>query len=308
MNKTQNMPKNFRFSKRWGQNFLIDKSVSPRIAAESGASNRDVLEIGPGMGALTLELAPLAKRVLSVEVDSLLIDPLNVVLKASGVSNVSVVNADIMKANLNELLAEHFPLTLKSTNELADEPPNELAQERPIVCANLPYSITTPVISKLIESKLFSSLTVMIQKEVALRISAKPGTSDYGAFSVFCRYHSEPTILFSVPPTAFNPQPKVTSAVVRFDLQQGFANAQENEIQPADEAFMFKVVKFSFAQRRKTLANALSAGFAKPRDLFLDVILRLGYDPNLRGETLSVAQFSELANALKPALDASKPT
>ena len=186
----------FRFSKSMGQNFLIDPTVPQEIAAVSGTGvGVGVLEIGPGIGALTEQLAQRAERVTAIELDGRLLPILEETLKEY--DNVSVVNGDVLKLDLPSLAAERF------------------AGLTPVVCANLPYNITTPVLSALLEAKCFRSITVMIQREVARRICAAPRTSDYGAFSLFCQYHASCELLFEVPPESFLPAPKVTSAVVQ---------------------------------------------------------------------------------------------
>jgi 16S rRNA (adenine1518-N6/adenine1519-N6)-dimethyltransferase len=274
----KNLPDNFHFSKARGQNFLVDLTIPKRIAELSGISGKNVLEIGPGMGALTLELAKLAERVLCVEVDRQLIEPLRNILRDNGADNVTVVNLDALKIDINSLIDEHFGYDC-----------------RPVVCANLPYAITTPILSKLIESKRFDALTVMVQLEVAERICAKPGTKDYGAFSVFAQYYTEPKILFSVPPTAFVPRPKVTSAVARLAMR---LPVLAEDCEGSDEKKLFRVVKASFAQRRKTMVNALSAGLNLPKERLVLILTELGYSPDVRGETFSVAEFVRLAATL----------
>jgi len=263
----------FRFSRSLGQNFLTAAWVPRRIAEASGAdASRGVLEIGPGVGCLTRELAALAGRVAAVELDSRLIPVLAETL--ADCPNVTVVPGDIMKLDLRRLTEEQFP---------------GLA---PMVCANLPYNITSPVLTRLIESCLFSSLTVMIQREVALRLCAEPGTADYGAFGVFVNYHCVPELLFDVPPACFTPAPKVTSTVVRLTARPAPAVAVR------DEKLFFRVVRGAFLQRRKTLVNALASALSLPKGTVADAVAACGLGATVRGETLSLAEFAALTDEL----------
>jgi len=266
-----NLPKEFKFSKKWGQNFLIDNTIPLRIAEEAEIDGKYVLEIGPGAGALTLELARKAKQVLCLEVDKLLIEPLKTTLAIEQLDNTTVLNQDALKTDLRALVAQYF-----GDGEI-------------VVCANLPYAITTPILSHLIDSKLFSSLTVMVQLEVAERICASAGTKDYGAFSVYCQYYSVPKLLFKVPPTAFVPRPKVTSAVIKLSIRSDGDNT-------CDENALFKTVKLAFGQRRKTLVNALSSGYDKAKVAV--VLEKLGFPPDIRGERLTVTDFIALSELL----------
>ena len=264
----------FRFSKGLGQNFLIDASVPRRIADFSELDERHwVLEIGPGVGCLTRELAERAGRVTAVEKDDRLVPVLAETL--AGYDNVSVVNLDFLKLDLEQLAAEHSGgLT-------------------PVVCANLPYNITSPILAKLLESRLFESITVMIQREVAERLCAEPNTSDYGSFTVFVNWHSEPEILFSVSPSCFMPPPKVTSSVIRLRTRK---NAPAEV--PSEELF-FRVVRASFAQRRKTLANALAAGLGGiSKDDIARAIAAAELPERVRGEVLGIPEFANLARIL----------
>lgn len=263
----------FHFSKSMGQNFLVDESVPRRIAQMSGIDGScGVLEIGPGIGALTVQLAPLAGKVVSVELDKKLQPLLEETL--SGISNSTVVMGDILKTDIPKLVEEHFKGL------------------EPCVCANLPYNITTPVLTKLIDCGLFSFITVMIQKEVARRICAGPGSGDYGAFTVYANYHMEPKLLFDVPPGCFIPQPKVTSSVIKLTRRA----APPADVR--DEALFFKVVRASFAQRRKTLLNGLAAAFPLKKEVLEKVITDCGFDPRVRGETLSVTDFAAVSDML----------
>ena len=264
----------FRFSKSLGQNFLTAAWVPERIAAEAGIAPGDgVLEVGPGVGCLTAQLAGRAEKVLALELDERLRGVLNETLADFG--NVSVVFADAVKADLPALCREHLG-------------------ERPWrVCANLPYNVTTPLLTAFLRAGCFESITVMVQKEVAQRLCAAPGTGEYGAFSLLVQWYAEPELLFDVPPHCFVPQPKVTSAVVRL---------QQRQAPPADVAdvdFFFAVVRAAFNQRRKTLPNAVSAGIqALARADVESALLSLGLSPTVRGEALSLAQFAALSNAL----------
>lgn len=265
----------FHFSKSMGQNFLIESWVPYDIAQASGAAaGYGVLEIGPGIGPLTVQLAQLADRVVSVELDKALLPVLNETL--SGYDNVDVVPGDIMKVNIPQLISEKMDGLC------------------PIACANLPYNITTPVITSLLEAGCFQQITVMIQREVAMRICAAPGSPDYGAFSVFCQYHSNCERLFDVGPECFLPAPKVTSSVIRLTPRP---KPQEVE----DEAMFFRVVRASFAQRRKTLLNSLSSvfGAACSKDELRDAILACGLSEDVRGERLGIPEFAMLAKQLK---------
>lgn len=271
----------FRFSKSMGQNFLIEGWVPRDIAEASGAeAHCGVLEIGPGIGPLTVQLAQRAGRVAAIELDKALLPILAETL--APYDNVSVIPGDAMKLDLATLANEQFPgLT-------------------PIACANLPYNITTPVITALVEANCFASITVMIQREVALRICAAPGTSDYGAFSLFCQYHTQPEFLFEVPPECFLPAPKVTSAVIRL---------VPRPVPPQDlveEPFFFQVVKASFAQRRKTLLNGLSSAFGSrlDKDALRSILEGCGLPADVRGERLGIAEFARLAAALQERLRA----
>lgn len=264
----------FRFSKSMGQNFLTAAWVPQQIAAESGITAADgALEIGPGVGCLTAELAKTAGRVTAIELDERLRGVLGETL--ADFDNVSVVFADALKADLPAICAETLG-------------------ERPWkVCANLPYNVTTPLITAFLEAGCFESVTVMIQKEVAQRLCAAPGTGEYGAFSVLVQWYAEPKLLFDVPPHCFVPQPKVTSAVVRMDRRTAPPASVD------DEKLFFRTVRAAFAQRRKTLSNALRSGFSElDRAAIESAMEETGLPPAVRGETLSIAQFAALSNAL----------
>lgn len=267
----------FHFSKSMGQNFLIAGWVPQQIAdAAQLDKSCGVLEIGPGIGPLTQQLALRAGKVAAVELDRSLLPILAETL--ADYDNVEVVPGDVMKLDLPTLLADKFEgLTAH-------------------VCANLPYNITTPVLTKLLECGLFRSVTVMIQKEVAKRICAGPGTADYGAFSLLCQYYAKCELLFEVLPSCFLPAPKVTSAVVRLEVR----NKPPVDVEPDA---LFGVVRAAFAQRRKTLLNGLSSAYGMQfsKDELRQIILDCGLPESVRGEKLGLAEFAELAKRLTPA-------
>ena len=264
----------FRFSKAKGQNFLVASWVPRSIAEEALVDeSAGVLEIGPGIGSLTQQLCLRAGKVCAVELDRRL-EP--ILEKTLGeFTNLELVWGDAMKLDLAALVREKFPGL------------------RPMACANLPYYITTPVLTVLLEAKCFDRVTVMVQKEVAQRIAAAPGTADYGAFSIFCQYYAVPELLFEVGPNCFLPQPKVTSAVVSLQVRQ------ERPWNILDEEIFFRAVRASFAMRRKKLSNGLAAGFPELGKAGAEsVIAECGFDPAVRGETLGIPAFAALANAI----------
>jgi 16S rRNA (adenine1518-N6/adenine1519-N6)-dimethyltransferase len=260
-----------------GQNFLIENWVPYDIAHASGARpGTGVMEVGPGIGPLTRELSARADKVVSVELDRSLLPILAETLADR--DNTEIVSGDILKTDIPALVAEKFPgLT-------------------PLACANLPYNITTPAITALIEAGCFEQITVMIQKEVAQRICAAPGTSDYGAFSVYCQYHAHCELLFDVPNTCFIPAPKVTSSVLRLTPRPA-------PVEVDDPEHFFKVVKAAFAQRRKTLLNGLMSSFGSKlsKQELQDVILSCGFSADIRGERLGIPEFAKLSKALREA-------
>ena len=265
----------FHFSKSMGQNFLIADWVPRDIAEAAGLDEGcGVLEIGPGIGPLTVQLAQRAGRVAAIELDRALLPILAETL--AGYPNAQVIPGDVMTLDLAALAAEQFPgMAVKA-------------------CANLPYNITTPVITKLLEAGCFQSITVMIQREVARRICAEPDSADRGAFSLFCQYHAQCELLFDVGPECFLPAPKVTSSVIRLIPRS----------QPpvdADPEALFRLVKAAFAQRRKTLLNALSAAYGSrlSKDELRQAISDCGLSETVRGERLSLDEFSNLANILQ---------
>ena len=270
----------FRFSKSLGQNFLIQGWVPQDIAYASGCDEESgVLEIGPGIGPLTVQLAKRAGRVAAIELDKDLLPILAETL--AGYDNVTVIPGDVMKLDLPALVREQFTgLT---------------PQLSPMVCANLPYNITTPVLTLLLESGLFSVITVMIQKEVAQRICASPGSKDYGAFTVLCRYYADTELLFDVPRECFLPAPKVTSAVVKLTPHAPPACVH-------DEKIFFQVVRGAFGLRRKTLLNALGSAFPLEKDTLRDAIDAAGLAPEIRGEKLGIPEFAALADEIKARL------
>ena len=263
----------FHFSKAMGQNFLIQGWVPRDIAAASGADQHTgVLEIGPGIGPLTRELAQRAGKVVSVELDRRLYPVLEETM--ADFPNFTLIRGDVMQQELPALVREHF------------------GGLRPILCANLPYNITTPLLTRVVESRCFQSLTVLIQKEVAQRICAAPGTADYGAFTLLMQYYTAPELLFEVPNTCFLPAPKVTSAVIHCPVRQ------QPPVEVGREAMLWRTVRAGFALRRKTLVNSLQTGFSLPKDRLAAIVSACGLPENVRGERLSLADYAALADAL----------
>lgn len=265
------------FRKELGQNFLTDPAVVEDIA-DSCSDTRDatILEIGPGIGVLTQELGMRYRRVLSVEIDQRLIPVLRFTLQDCPPGVVEVVNRDFMKTDLHELLDGAF------------------AEGEVSVCANLPYYITTPILMRLLESGLpFANITVMVQAEVADRLCARAGSKDYGAITAVLGYYGEAERLFRVPAGKFMPVPKVDSAVVRIRLWR------ERPVVPRDEKLFFDTIRYAFEQRRKTLANALSAGFSDiPKDVLTGMIVDCGHRADIRGERLDTAAFAALSDRI----------
>ena len=264
----------FHFSKAKGQNFLIAGWVPERIAEDSGVdSSVGVLEIGPGIGPLTQQLCLRAKKVCAVELDERLKPILDVTV--GEFSNLQIIWSDVLKQDVAKLVGEKF------------------AGLRPMACANLPYYITSPILSALLEAECFEAVTVMVQKEVAQRIAAKPGTADYSAFSVFCQFYAQPELLFDVPAHCFMPQPKVTSAVITLRVRK------ELPWDVADKDIFFRTVRASFAMRRKKLQNGLAAGFPElGKQGAGEVIAACGLPENVRGETLDIPGFVAIANEI----------
>ena len=266
---------NLTFHKEFGQNFLTDRMVVEDIAdmccMDAGGT---ILEIGPGIGTLTYELALRHRQVISLEIDRGLIPVLRYTL--GEFENVRVINEDVMQTDLDALLAPAF----------ADGPVS--------VCANLPYYITTPILMKLLESGLpFDYITVMIQAEVADRLCAKAGSKDYGAITAVLAYYGESEKLFTVPADRFVPAPKVNSTVIRIRLHK------EKPYRPKNEALLFRTIKAAFGQRRKTLINALGAGFSElSREQIAEAVTSCGHDANIRGERLDITEFVALSDRI----------
>lgn len=264
----------FTFSKSLGQNFLINPSVCPKMAEQSGAKKGvGVIEVGPGIGVLTCQLAERADRVVAIELDKRLLPVLDETL--AEYDNIKIINDDILKIDLKRLIETEF-----SGMEV-------------VVCANLPYYITSPVIMKLLEDRLpINALTVMVQKEAAQRICAEVGTRQSGAVTVAVNYYAKPQILFGVSAGSFMPAPKVDSAVIRLDI------LKEPCVQVEDEELFFKVVKAAFSQRRKTLPNSLSAGLQISKLTVTDALNRANVPVNYRAEQLTMEQLAKISNAI----------
>ena len=263
----------FRFDKGKGQNFLIEDWVPREIARASGADETcGVLEIGPGIGPLTNELCKLAGKVVSVELDTRLYPVLEETM--AGFDNFALLPGDAMKLDLCKLVREQF------------------AGLRPLLCANLPYNITSPVLTKIVEAGCFESVTVLIQKEVAQRICARPGTADYGAFTLLMQYYTEPELLFEVPSTCFLPAPKVTSAVIHCPVRK------TPPVEVRDISCFWRTVRAGFALRRKTLVNSLQTGFDLPKGQLSQIISHCGLEPSVRGERLGLEEYARLSDAL----------
>ena len=263
----------FRFSKSMGQNFLTASWV-PADIADSAQLDSDtaVLEIGPGVGCLTEQLAARAGKVLSVELDRSLEGVLRETMAAY--DNVEILFGNILKQDIPALVREHF------------------GGMRAVVCANLPYNVTSPVLTALIRSDCFETITVMIQREVARRICAAANTADWGAFSLFVQWYTRPELLFDVPPHCFHPQPKVTSSVIRLTRRM------EKPFAVSDEQLLFQIIRAAFNQRRKTLANALASGLGCERALIEQALENCGFDIRIRGEALDLGSFVALTDEL----------
>ena len=265
---------NLRYKQGLGQNFIYDEDLLAALVASSEITKEDdVLEIGPGIGPLTQQLALRAGKVCAVEVDMRLKPILALTLADCG--NVEILWEDVLKLDIPALVQE------------------KLGGLRPMACANLPYYITSPILTALLEAECFEAVTVMVQKEVAQRIAAGPGTADYGAFSVFCQYYAQPELLFDVPPHCFLPQPKVTSAVVTLRVRQ------QRPWDIPDKGLFFRVVRSSFAMRRKKLSNGLASGFPElGKSGAEDVLRACGLPDNVRGETLGIPEFARIAREI----------
>lgn len=262
----------FTFSKSLGQNFLINPSVCPRMAQLSGAGKGvGVIEIGPGIGVLTNELCILADKVVAIELDKRLLPVLDETL--GEYNNLKVINADVLEIDLHKLIKEEF------------------SEMEVVVCANLPYYITSPVIMKLLEERLpISAITVMVQKEAALRICAEVGSRKSGAVTVSVNYYAKPEMLFSVSSGSFMPAPKVDSAVIRLNI------LDEPPVKVNDEKKFFSVVKASFSQRRKVILNSLSSGLSLDKSKTSEILKKSGISNTARAETLSLQYFADIAN------------
>lgn len=266
----------FHFSKSKGQNFLIQSWVPQQAAEASGAApGVGVLEIGPGIGPLTAQLAQRGEKVAAVELDATLLPILAETMVPY--PNVEIVPGDILKLDLPAFCREHFPgLSV-------------------VVCANLPYNITTPVITALLQSQCFQAVTVMIQREVAKRICAQPGTAEYGAFTLLCQYYAHCEVLFDVPPSCFLPAPKVTSSVIRMTVREA------PPVPVGDPALFFRVVRGAFAQRRKTLINSLSSSLTDfvGKEEVTQALRACNLTETIRGERLTFADFAQLTEKLQ---------
>ena len=272
----------FHFSKSLGQNFLTAAWVPERIAEAAGLDEQTgVLEVGPGVGCLTEQLSLRAGKVLAVELDKALKPVLAETL--AGRDNVEILFGDVLKQDLPALVKEKFPGL------------------RPVICANLPYNVTTPLLTAFLEAECFETVTVMIQREVARRICAPAGTADYGAFGLFVQWHCETELLFDVPPSCFVPQPKVTSSVIRL-TRRG-----EKPFAVEDEQLLFRVIRAAFNQRRKTLSNALTAGLGELSKEQAEAVLQnCGFDPRIRGEAVDLEGFVKISNKVFAEISAKK--
>ena len=264
----------FHFSKAKGQNFLIAPWVPESIVQEAGVDkSAGVLEIGPGIGPLTQQLCLHAQKVCAVELDNRLKPILDITV--GEFDNLEIIWNDVLKLDVPALVKEKF------------------GELRPMACANLPYYITSPILTALLEAECFDSVTVMVQKEVAQRIAAAPGSADYSAFTVFCQYYAVPELLFDVPAHCFLPQPKVTSAVIQLNVRK------ERSWDILDEEVFFRLVRASFAMRSKKLSNGLASGFPElGKSGAAEVIAAAGFDENVRGETLGIPEFARIANEI----------
>lgn len=264
----------FTFSKTLGQNFIVNPSVCPRIAEEGGAGpGVGVIEIGPGIGVLTTELARRADKVVCIELDARLLPILEETL--AEFSNVAVIHADVLKTDLADLIEREFP------------------GMEAVVCANLPYYITSPVVMYLLEGRLpIRAVTVMVQKEAAQRICALPGTRESGAISAAVRYFSEPRLLFPVARGSFYPAPEVDSAVLRLDIRR------EPAVRVTDETLLFRIIRGAFSQRRKTVLNSLSSALELPKEEVAAILERAGVPSSARAEGLTLEAFAAIADGV----------
>ena len=266
----------FALSKGFGQNFIVNPGICPKIVEAAGIDETyGVIEIGPGIGVLTKELALRAKKVVAIEVDQRL--PALLAETLAEFDNVEIVLQDVLKVDLQGLIQEKF------------------AGLKVAVCANLPYYITSPILMRLLEEKLpIEHITVMVQKEAADRITATPGTRQAGAISYAVDYYAQPKLLFSVQPGSFYPPPKVTSAVIQLQVRP------QTAVQPTNEAEFFKLVRAAFSQRRKTAANSISSGLSLPKAQVMEALQAAGLSPTARPEQLTLQDFCALQKALQP--------
>ena len=270
----------FKISKSLGQNFLIDRNILERIIKIAEVTKEDcIIEIGPGIGSLTQYIAEAAGSVVAVEIDKTLIPILRDTLK--DYANIEIINEDILKIDLHKLIGERFQ------------------NQKIKVVANLPYYVTTPIIMKFLEEKVpIESLTVMVQKEVARRMQAEPGTKDYGSLSIAVQYYSEPDILLNVPPSVFIPQPNVESAIIKLEI------LKEPKVYVQEEDLFFALIKDAFGKRRKTILNALNTGDLKlDKNLLKEILYESNIDENRRGETLTIEEYALLSNNLAKIYD-----
>ncbi len=265
---------NFAFQKNFGQNFIVNAGICPKIVEYAGVNeNIGVIEIGTGIGVLTKELCKVAKKVVAIEIDKTLMPVINETL--SEFQNFKVYNQDVLKTDILQIIKEEFE------------------GMEVVVCANLPYYITSPIIMKLLEEKLpIKNITVMVQKEAATRICAKEGTRDIGAISLAVKYYSEPVICFNVSPGSFYPPPKVTSSVIRLDIKK------EKTVEPRNEKRMFSLIRAGFNQRRKTLTNGVSAGTGISKQEIDEALKALNLNKLSRPEQLTLKNFADLSDIL----------
>ena len=264
----------FTFEKKFGQNFIVNPSVCPRICEHGEVDeNTGVIEIGVGVGVLTSELAKNAAKVVAIEIDTTLKPLLEETL--ADFDNIKIIFDDVLNVDLNQLIKDEF------------------GDMRVVVCANLPYYITSPIIMKLLEDRLpVDNITVMVQKEAAQRLCAAEKSREIGAISLAVQYYSVPKVCFNVSPGSFYPPPKVTSSVIRLDVKE------ENEIQPENERNMFRLIRAAFTQRRKTFVNSVSSTLGMPKADIEAALAEIGENPMVRPEKLSLMQFSQLSDIL----------
>lgn len=265
----------FNFKKNFGQNFLVDERVLDKIVSAADINENDlVIEVGPGIGTLTQAMAKKAGKVVSVEIDKTLVPILGELL--ADYDNIEIINEDILKVDINELIERHKGMNVK-------------------MAANLPYNITTPIIMNILEKHIpMESLTVMIQKEVAYRMNAKPSTKDYGSLSLVTQYYCEPYLVANVPQNCFMPRPNVDSAVIKLTI------LKEPRVEVKDEQFMFDFIKAAFSQRRKTLVNCIfsSGMLGLNKEELGKVLNELGYDERVRGESLTLEDYAEISDKM----------